>query len=68
MKRILKGIFIPVLFAVLVGFVCGKIVYNYYKESIYDDLSSSKLYLVENGKYDSYEDMREENNFRWWWI
>lgn len=62
MKKMLSGIFIPILFAVMVGFVCGKIVYNYYRDSIYDDLSSSRLYLIENGEYTSYEDMREDNS------
>ena len=52
----------PIFFAVLVGFICGKIVYNYYRDSIYEDLSQSKLYLVLGGNYNTYEDMREENS------
>lgn len=62
MKKMLVGILVPIFFAVVVGFICGKIVYDYYKDAIYDDLSSSKLYLIENGKYDNYNDMREDNS------
>ena len=40
----------------------GKFVYNNYRDDITEDLRSSKIYLVENGTYDSYEEMREENN------
>ena len=44
------------------GFVCGKMVYSVYEDDVSNKLSSSKLYLVENGKYLTYDMMREENN------
>lgn len=62
MKHILKSFFIPVVVAIIFGFICGRYVYKTYKDNLYGDLTSSKLYLVEYGKYDTYEDMREENN------
>ena len=62
MKKIFKGVFIPVVVSVMLGFVCGKFVYKTYQDSIYGDLNSSKLYLVENGKYLTYDSMREENS------
>lgn len=62
MKKILKGIFIPVIVSILFGFVCGKFVYKTYKDSIYGKMNSSRLYLIENGNYDSYDNMREENS------
>lgn len=62
MKKILKGIFIPVIVSILFGFVCGKFVYKTYRDSIYGKMNSSRLYLIENGNYDSYDNMREENS------
>lgn len=62
MKKIIKGIFIPGVISVLFGFVCGKLVYSVYDEDISNKLSSSKIYLVENGEYLTYDTMREENN------
>ena len=61
-KKMFKGIFIPVVVSILLGFVCGKFVYNSYKDSIYGDLNSSRLYLVQNGSYLTYDRMREENS------
>ena len=62
MKKILKGIFVPVFVAIIVGYVGGRFVYKTYKDSLYDSLSSSRLYLVQNGEYDSIDKMREENS------
>ena len=62
MKKIIKGIFIPVLGAIVLGFIFGKYVFKTYKDSLYSELSSSKLYLVENGEYDNIDTMREENS------
>ena len=46
----------------IVGFICGKLVYSVYGDDVENKLSSSKLYLVQNGKYLTYDNMREENN------
>lgn len=62
LKKIVKNIILPVLVAVLFGFVFGKFVYKTYKDSLYNELMSSKLYLIQNGQYATYEGMREENS------
>ena len=62
MKKIMKGFFIPLVLSMIFGFVCGKLVYSVYGDEFENKLSSSKIYLVENGKYLTYDMMREENN------
>lgn len=62
MKKLLKSIFIPIVISVIFGFICGKFVYNTYKDELYGELNSSRLYLIENGEYDTYDTMREENS------
>ena len=62
MKKIVKSFIIPIVISVLCGFVCGKLVYSVYGDEVENKLSSSKIYLVENGKYLTYDNMREENN------
>lgn len=62
MKKILKGIFVPVFIAIIVGYIMGKYVYKTYRDDIYNDLRSSRLYLVQSGAYDSIDNMREENS------
>ncbi len=62
MKKI-KEIFFSVLGAVLVGYISGKYFYHTYSDNMYHNLSSSKLYLIENGEYESIENMRENNNY-----
>ena len=62
MKKIIRGIFIPLVVSMLFGYVCGKLVYQVYEDKIDDKLSSSRLYLVENGEYLTYDSMRVENN------
>ena len=52
----------PIFIAVLFGFIGGRFVYKTYKDNLYDSLSSSRLYLIENGTYDSIDNMREENS------
>ena len=56
------GLLIPIFVSVLFGYVCGKFIYKTYKDDIDSDLRSSRIYLVESGKYDSYEEMREDNS------
>lgn len=62
MKKIIKSIMFPIFIAVLFGFIGGRFVYKTYKDNLYDSLSSSRLYLIENGTYDSIDNMREENS------
>ena len=62
MKKIIKGIFMPLVVSIIFGFICGKLVYSVYDEDVENKLSSSKLYLIENGEYLTYDNMREENS------
>ena len=62
MKKILKSYLIPLIISVLFGFISAKLVYGVYNDDVEKKLSSSKLYLIEKGKYLSYDNMREENN------
>lgn len=62
MKKVIKGVFIPLVISIIFGFICGKLVYSVYGDDIENKLSSSKLYLVQNGEYLTYDNMREENN------
>ena len=62
MKKIIDSLFVPLLVAVLVGYILGNYVYKSYKENIDNDLRSSRLYLIQNGEYDSMDLMREENS------
>lgn len=62
MKKKIIGVIIPVFVAMICGYICGKFVYNTYQDNISNDLKSSKLYLIESGIYNSYDEMRYENN------
>lgn len=62
MKKIVRSIFIPIIIAILFGLISGRFVYRTYKDNLYNNLTSSRLYLLENGIYDSLENMREENS------
>ena len=62
MNRIVKGILVPLVVSMLFGFVCGKLVYQVYGDKVENKLSSSRLYLVQNGEYLTYDSMREENS------
>ena len=62
MKKIINGVVIPTVIAVFIGFILGKYVFKTYKDNLYDELRSSRLYLIESGEYDTIDEMREENN------
>lgn len=62
MKKIFRGVLVPLVISIMFGFICGKLVYKVYDEELENKLSSSKLYLIENGQYLTYDSMREENN------
>ena len=62
MRKKVLGIIIPVIISTIFGYVCGKFVYKTYRDNLYDNLKSKRLYLVQKGKYDSYDEMREDNN------
>lgn len=58
----MSGFLVPLVVSMIFGFICGKLVYSVYEDDVTDKLSSSKLYLIENGEYLTYDNMREENN------
>lgn len=62
MKKKICKILIPVVIAVLCGFMSGKYVYKTYKDNLYSSLNSSKLYFIERGEYDDINIMREDNS------
>ena len=62
MKKIIKGIGVPLVVSILFGFICGKLVYQVYNDDVESKLSSSRLYLIESGEYLTYDSMREENS------
>ena len=62
LNKILKSVCVPVIISILFGYVCGKFVYKTYRDDINGDLTSSKLYLIQNGEYATYDNMREENS------
>lgn len=62
MKKVIRGILFPLVISIICGFICGKLVYSVYNEDIENRFSSSKLYLIENGSYLTYDNMREENS------
>ncbi len=61
MKKIFKGVVVPIFMAIVVGFIFGKCVFGSYKSKLYETLRSSKLYLIENGEYETIDIMKEEN-------
>ena len=62
MKKVISGLVVPLVVSILFGFICGKLVYQVYNDDLENKLSSSKLYLIENGEYLTYDSMREENS------
>ena len=61
MKKIINGVVVPAVIAIFIGFILGKYVFKTYRDNLYDELRSSRLYLVESGEYDTIDEMREEN-------
>ena len=62
MKKKVFGVLFPLIVSVIFGFISAKLVYSVYEEDIENKLSSSKIYLLKNGEYSTYENMREENS------
>ena len=62
MKKKIRGVIVPLIIAMFIGYVGGKYVYHTYYDNLYDTLRSSRLYLVERGSYDSVNKMREDNS------
>lgn len=62
MKKKILGVLFPLVVSVIFGFISAKLVYSVYEDDIENKLSSSKIYLIKNGEYLTYENMREENS------
>lgn len=61
MKKIVECLLLPIIMAILIGYLLGSYFYKTYKDNVYNDLRSSRLYLIQNGEYDNIDIMREEN-------
>ncbi len=62
MKKIIRGVVIPLFVAILFGMILGRYAFRTYRGTLMDTLTSRKLYLLENGEYETFEDMREDNS------
>ena len=62
MKKIFKGIFIPLVLSMVFGYIFARVVYSIYGEDVENRLSSSKIFLVKRGEYTTYDSMREDNS------
>lgn len=62
MKKKIRGLIVPVVIAIFIGYIGGKFAYHTYRDNLYDTLRSSRLYLVERGSYDTIDTMRQDNN------
>lgn len=61
MKNILKTFISPIIISLVIGLILGLSFYKTYKDYLHDDLSSTKLYLIQNGEYDNIDNMRKDN-------
>ena len=59
--KIFKIIFLPIALAILIGLIFGFNLYKTYQNNLHYDLKSRRLYLIENGEFDSITKMREAN-------
>lgn len=57
MKKILKKVLIPICLSILCGVICAKLVYQIYDSQIKEEVEAKKIYLVQAGTYDSYDNM-----------
>ena len=63
MKKIIMSFVLPVFISIIIGFIFAKVVYKIYQDDLDTRLSSFKIYLLKNGEYSSYEEMRQDNNY-----
>lgn len=61
MKKYLKSFFVPLILATICGFISARIVFKVYQKAVTDYLTSTKIYLLQNGEYNTYEEMRQQN-------
>ena len=58
-----KKIFESLGIAIIFGLIIGRIMFWIYRDNVYDDMRSKRLYLIENGEYESIDNMRKENSY-----
>ena len=62
MKKFLLKVISPIIISVLCGFICGKLVYKIYDSKIEEDITGKKIYLIQAGAYDSYDNMKKNTS------
>ena len=63
MKKIFNEIIKPLLLAIFCGFILGRYYFKIYHDYLHNELVSEKIYLVQNGEYDSISELRFNNNY-----
>ncbi|CDE95971.1 MAG: hypothetical protein SO067_02535 [Bacilli bacterium] len=62
MKNIIKKVFTPIIMGVILGSICGKIAYKIYSDDLENKFSTKKVYILEYGTYNTFDNMKEDNN------
>lgn len=62
MKNIIKKVFTPIIMGVILGSICGKIAYKIYSDDLENKFSTKKVYILEYGTYNNFDNMKEDNN------
>lgn len=57
MKKIIRRVFLPIFISVLCGFICAKLVYEVYDTKVVEEIKENKIYLIQAGAYNSYDNM-----------
>ncbi len=58
MKEILKKAMIPIFLSIIIGGICGRIVYKIYLGNTDLLYEGNLIYLIQSGSYSSYDNMR----------
>ena len=62
MKNIIKKVFTPIIMGVILGSICAKIAYKIYSDDLENKFSTKKVYILEYGTYNTFDNMKEDNN------
>lgn len=63
MKRKIKKVLVSCVLSVLCGSICGKLLYGVYDKRIEADIYGEKIYLIQAGSYDNYDNMVKNTSF-----
>lgn len=58
MKEILKKAMIPIFLSIIIGGICGRVVYKIYLGNTNLIYEGNLIYLIQSGAYTSYDNMR----------